>query len=171
MNKILAWILVAGLAIFGIYYTFFRVASVGVEVTETAPDGTEKKIPFSEFAKNGGSYKCDVHQAMSDFENSGTVYMSGGKMRGEFSSVEEGRSIDTSFIYKDGLMYTWSSTMPSLGFKMKANPTASNAEAAASGTYSWNTSEIGDYDCVVWDTDSSKFELPASITFREIIGK
>ena len=171
MNKTLAWVLVGVVVIGGAYYTLKGNKPRATEDGVAQEENSGKKMAFSEFAKRGGAYKCEVKQSMSDFENSGTVYMDGGKMRGEFSSVAEGRTIDTSFVYKDGFMYTWSSAMGAMGFKMEANPTASTEEAAASGTYSWNTGEIGDYNCVAWDTDSSKFELPAGITFRNLESK
>lgn len=170
MNKTLAWVLVAVVVVGGAYYTLKGDRSEPGKET-TNQEETGKKMAFSEFAKSGGSYKCEVKQSMSDFENSGTVYMSGGMMRGEFSTIAEGKQIDTSFIYKGNIMYTWSSAMGAMGFKMEANPMASNEEAAASGTYSWNTSEIGDYNCIVWEADSSKFELPAGITFRDLESK
>ncbi len=170
MNKTLAWVLVAVVVVGGAYYTLKGDKSGAPEET-TNREETGKKMAFSEFAKSGGSYKCEVKQSMSDFENSGTVYISGGMMRGEFSTIAEGKPIDTSFIYKGNIMYTWSSAMGAMGFKMEANPMASTEEASASGTYSWNTSEVGDYNCVAWEADSSRFELPAGITFRDLESK
>ena len=164
------WVLVGAVVLLGGYSIYKNKAKDMPENPELAPTfntETGKKIPFSEFVKQGGSYKCEVHQALSDFENTGTVYLSGGMMRGEFTTIAEGRNMDTTFVYKDGFMHTWSNLMPGMGFKMKADPTLANNDAAASGTYSWNATEIGDYDCVVWTADASKFEIPTNITVKE----
>lgn len=126
----------------------------------TATDG--KKMAFSEFIKQGGSYKCEVKQAMSDFENSGTVYINGANVRGDFSTIAEGRTMNTSFISKDGYSYMWSSAMDG-GFKTKIQ-----TEAGASGTYSWDADQIGDYNCESWTVDEAMFTVPANITFKEM---
>jgi hypothetical protein len=117
---------------------------------------------------NGGSYKCEVKQAFSDMENSGTVYIAGGNIRGEYTTIAEGRTIDTSFIMKDGYSYTWSSALANIGFKTKINTKASGAGAESSGTYSWNASQIGDYNCEPWTADEKTFETPAGMSFKEV---
>src|SRR3989344_1783289 len=105
---------------------------------------------------------------MSDFENSGTVYMSGGNISGEFSTIAEGRPMQTMFMMRDGYSYTWSPDFPTMGFKVKINTDAGDTNADASGTYSWNANQIGDYNCEPWTVDESKFTLPTSIKFQEM---
>ena len=139
----------------------------GEETTETG-----KKMAFSEFVKQGGSYKCTVKQAMNDFENSGTVYINGAQMRGEFSTIAEGRNVDTTFIVTDGYTYSWSSMLPNMGFKMKINPgTNGGGSADTSGTYSFNSEQIGDYNCEPWTVDASMFATPSGMTFTKIEAK
>ncbi len=143
------------------------------ETKEALPvtENTEsKKMAFSEFVKQGGSYRCEVSQSMSDFENNGVVYMDGADMRGEFSTVAEGMEVDSYFIWKDGYMYSWSSTLPTVGFKMKVDPTLSRDGAGAdtSGTYAWNSEEVGEYNCEPWTRDEAVFTLPEGTTFREM---
>lgn len=149
---------------------YFLLTSKKAVDTNTEVRGEEtKKIAFSELVKQGGSYKCDVKQAMSDFENSGTVYMNGSNLRGDFSTIAEGRPIDTSFIFRDGYSYTWSSALSTMGFKMKVPANAEmNGAIDASGTYGWSANQIGDYNCEPWTVDQSKFALPAGMTFTEI---
>jgi len=130
---------------------------------QSGEKSAEKKMAFSEFIKQGGSYKCEVKQAMSDFENSGTIYLNGDKMRGEFTTVAEGRTIMSTFISKDGWMYTWSSASPGMGFKEK---TVKSPGTDESDIYHWNADQIGDYNCEAWTADQSKFDLPAGVTFK-----
>jgi hypothetical protein len=59
--------------------------------------------------------------------------------------------------------------MPTTGFKAKVIENVEpNTNAGMSGTYSFNASQIGEYDCEEWAGDQSKFTLPASVTFTEI---
>lgn len=138
-------------------------------VVQEQPAG--KKMAFSQFVKQGGAYKCDVKQSLSDMENSGTVYINGVNISGEYSTIAEGKNIQTSFIMKDGYSYTWSSSFPSMGFKVKIPAeTEGNTNANAQGTYSWNADQIGDYNCEPWTVDQSKFTIPTTIKFN-VIGK
>ncbi len=172
MNKTLISVAVLAVVIIGGYFIIKgkkpeeAMPVVNSETTtsdQTAQTG-EKKVAFSEFIKNGGSYKCDVKQAMSDFDNSGTVYISGANVRGDFSTIAEGKPMKTSFITKDGFSYTWSPDLPNTGFKIKL----SNESGANAPTW---PSQIGDYNCVAWTADSSMFTVPANITFKEVAGQ
>lgn len=142
----------------------FTETQTGEQMMETngLPAQTGKKMAFSEFIKSGGTYKCEVKQAMSDFENSGTVYVDGANVRGEFSTIAEGRPIDTFFIVKDGYTYTWSSAAPTMGFKIKV---AAETTTDTSQTYDWKQG-VGDYNCQAWTADASMFIPPANVTFK-----
>ncbi len=178
-TKIIIGVLVVGIVAVG--YVTFNKKSVSQEapgnpsideVSDT-PETTQtsgKKMAFSQFIKQDfGSYKCDVKQSVSDFVSSGTVYMNEGKLRGEFSTVAEGRKMDSSFIMKEGYTYNWSSMIP-MGVKVKIPDTSAtpNTSTNTSGTYSWNAEQIGEYNCEEWKADETKFELPSGITFTEI---
>lgn len=148
-----------------------ETVGTGVEVTtEETEQLAGKKMAFSEFIKqDSGSYKCEVKQYMSDFENSGTVYINKGNIRGDFSTVAEGQKMDSSFIKKDNYTYNWSSAAPNMGVKIAvATNTESGTDAQMQGTYSWNAEQIGDYTCEEWTVDESKFSIPTSVTFTEI---
>lgn len=129
-----------------------------------------KKMAFSQFLKQGGAYKCEVKQSMSDFENSGTMYVNGKTLRGEFSTVAEGKKMDSSFISREGYTYTWSSMTPGMGFKMKTveNIEVPDTNVDINGNYAWSADQIGDYNCENWVVDASKFETPKDVTFTEL---
>jgi hypothetical protein len=173
MSKTIVSMLVVGVIIVGGYFVITKNPKKdtgdiknGQQVESTKTEG--KKMAFSAFVKQGGAYKCEVKQAFSDMENSGTVYMSGGNIRGEYTTIAEGRTIDTSFMLKDGYSYTWSSTLVNIGFKTKINTQVDGTNAVNSGTYSWNASQIGDYNCEPWTTDEKMFEVPAGMSFKEV---
>jgi len=137
----------------------------------TTPPASGKKIAFSELVKQGGSYECTVKQVVSNIDSDGVVFMDKDRLRGEFSTLTQGMKIDSTMIMKDGYTYTWSSMMPSAGFKIKVDPganTTADTGVSTSGSYSWNAEQIGDYYCKDWKVDESKFSLPANVKFTEI---
>ncbi len=118
-----------------------------------------KKIAFSEFIKGGGTYECSVTSYLSDMENKGTIYIGGDKIKGEFSTIAEGQSIDSNVIMRDGFMYLWqSASTTGTQIQLKEQTETSN-------TFTWDPNQIGDYDCKPWIYEESKFTLPASIKF------
>ena len=129
---------------------------------------TGKKKAFSVFMKEGGSYKCTVHQYVGDTDTTGTVYLNDGLLRGEYSTAVQGKNIDATVIVRDGFAYTWTSMAPTMGFKSKVVENTETGSTGTTGTYSYNTDQIGDYDCQPWTADNSKFVVPTSMTFREV---
>lgn len=171
MPKILTWVLVAIVVIVGGY---FIIKSDKVSDTEDSnpkevKNETGKKMAFSQFIKNGGSYKCEVKQSISDMENSGTVYISSDKIKGDYTTISEGRTVKTSFIMRDGYSYTWGDMMAGNGFKIKiAQDVTADQSTETSGTYSWNAEQVGDYNCEPWTVNDAVFALPSGITFTDL---
>ena|SRR3989344_8373273 len=170
MSKKLIILVILVAVVVGVYFVFGGSKEVKNEELGNANEEQTagKKMAFSQFLKQGGAYKCEVKQSMSDFENSGTMYINGQNMKGEFSTVAEGRTMNSSFMSRDGYSYTWSSLTPGMGFKIKAEAETSNDDVDTSGTYAWNADQIGDYNCENWVVDATKFELPKDVTFQEI---
>jgi hypothetical protein len=176
MTKIIMWVVVLGVLAGGGYFlskgnSTKEVQSTTTETSSGTPEeATQKKMAFSSFLKNDqGSYQCTVKQYMDDFGSEGIVYVSAGKIRGEFTTVAEGKNLETSIIVDNGYQYVWSSAMQN-GFKMKLpeSTTTSTTGASTSGTYSWNAEQIGDYDCTPWTVEQSKFIPPSTIVFTDM---
>lgn len=179
MSKTLISFLVVGVVLVGGYFAYNSQKDKGAELVinemnqgENNESGTEqpagKKMAFSQFIKQDqGAYKCTVKQIVSDFDSTGTVYMNAGNIRGDFSTVAEGRTMNSYFVMKDGYTYNWSDLAP-MGVKIKIDMDGRNANAEASGTYSWNAEQIGEYNCVEWTVDESKFAVPTTVKFTEI---
>lgn len=136
---------------------------------ESEGQPTGKKIAFSEFIKQGGSYKCTVNQYMEDMETKGTVYIDGDMVRGEYTVEAQGMTIDSTMIVRDGYTYSWSSMMPNVGYKIKAQSSGqADTSAGTSGSYAWNADQIGDYNCEAWRADAAMFTLPSNVTFTAV---
>lgn len=178
MSKTLISVLVVGVLVVGGYFVFrgnkvidnAQVANneiSGEQEQTTVPSG--KKMAFSEFMKQGGSYKCEVNQDVNDVETKGVTYINDGMVRGEYNTKVQGQNINSTLIVRDGFVYSWTSMLPNMGFKAKADTSASgDVTAGASGSYSWNAEQIGDYNCEAWTVDQSKFTVPTNITFKMV---
>lgn len=138
------------------------------EVQSSVQDG--KKMPFDAFVKTDkGSYRCTVDQYLNDMDSEGVVYVSGGAIRGEFKTIAEGKTVETSFLIKGGYQYVWSPMLGSMGIKLRQETDASAAAGGTvpSGTYSWDASQIGEYDCQPWVKTDATFALPTNVTFTD----
>lgn len=169
-SKIIIGIVIAALVIVGGYAAFKQSkAPVQENAEQSITTNEEKKMAFAEFIKKGGSYKCTVHQSVGGMDTVGTTYIHNGMIRGEYNNKVQGSNIDATLIVKDGYSYTWTSMYPTMGFKSKINQEAAvESGAGASGTYSFDAEQIGDYECESWPADNSKFEIPTNITFRQV---
>jgi hypothetical protein len=173
-KTIIAVLIIAGLGV-GAYVAFKPQETIAPQVsgqnetvqTENVPEG--KKMAFSEFMKQGGSYSCTVSQEVQNTTAQGTVYISEGNLRGDFTTSFNGTKMNLSTIVRDGYSYTWSSLMPNSGFKVKvATPNEVDSKAPSEATYSFNADTIGEYDCDPWTPDASKFAIPTSVTFKTL---
>lgn len=169
--KIIIGVLVLGAVGGGVYYYSTPAVKEVKSETASTPEVSGKKMAFADFIKNDtGSYKCTVHQSVANTESTGTVYVANKMISGQFTTMYNGQKIDTSFIMRDGYSYGWTSMMPTMGYKVKVDTDiqAANTNAAASGSYSFNAQQIGDYNCEIWAMDESKFAVPASVTFKAL---
>lgn len=135
-----------------------------------AVDSSSGSGSLAELWKRGGNHMCTITMADALFKSSGTVYVSGNKVRADFNMTmaEMGnKPVTSSMIQKDGEVYTWTNSYPQ-GFKMKVpagtNPTNMTGPNNAGGI---DPSANVKYDCKSWTPDESKFTPPSDIKFME----
>ena len=168
-GKLIVGIIIVGVLGGGYYYFNDANTDEGVGAENNVPTQVEKKMAFSELVKQEGSYKCTVTQNVQNIESTGTVYIKDTKVNGEFSSTVNGTKMNINFIVRDGYSYTWTSMMPTMGYKVKINTdNTSDKNKQTSASYSWNAEQIGDYNCETWVADEAKFAVPASVNFTAI---
>jgi hypothetical protein len=175
MSKIIMWIVIVGIVAIGGYFVFKpgNISENTMQPEETAQEVENmeegKKMAFTDFMRQGGSYRCTVAQIANGTEGNGTVHFDGEMVRGEFNSVVNGLNIDSSLIVRDGYTYSWSSLNPSLGFKVKVEEKETAGEkVSTSADYSFNADLIGSYECEIWTSDPSMFVIPENVKFQEI---
>lgn len=148
-----------------------KKAVVANQLTEDESKESSARMTLKELLL-GGSQTCTYSIAMdTGGTTSGTVYISDGKVRGDFTiSGGESGTYDGSMI-QDGLyMYTWSSLMPQ-GMKIAITQEmrdGTDAGSTASGQTGLDLNQKVEYKCQPWTVDSSKFTPPSNITFSEL---
>lgn len=103
----------------------------------------------------------------SDADTSGTVFVGGGKMRGDFTSPVNGVQMGSHVILDGQIFYMWTDGQTQ-GFKMEFTPSEATAGAATKMPKdSFDPDKKVDYSCSGWTIDQSKFVLPASVKFAD----
>lgn len=185
MNKttrIIVAVVVLLLLAGGGYYLFARSHKNTQTAENTMPQNqmqqmtTGKKSLF-DFFSVAGSEKCTFTDKATN--GSGAVYVSSGKMRGDFQSVVEGKTNQTHMINDGKFIYMWTDGQKT-GYKMSLelvkkeaaqvtispqNNSGSSGERPPSQVANMNRQ--ADYSCGSWSADESKFAVPSDITFTD----
>lgn len=129
----------------------------------TSPSSGNKKT-FGDILKQGGSYACTIEGPINATTSAkGTVYASGGKVRGDVTLSTKTQRVVASFVAKDGYIYYWNSAMPTgQGLKLKYDLSSYKL-----GDFD-QFDQIGNYDCQQWTPDNSMFALPTTTTFQGV---
>lgn len=112
----------------------------------------------------GKNVSCTIDYPDSQVQD-GTVYVSGSKMRGDFSMMTDGKTADSHMINDGTYIYSWSS-VSAQGTKMKVE-TVEEASQEVNTEQKQNVdldTEV-DYKCAPWSVDNSLFVPPANVQF------
>ncbi len=136
-------------------------------VETSAPTSATQTLSLKGLMGMSGNQTCTFDDSTSG--SSGSVYISSGKMRGDFSAKKD-TTETTSHVLSDGTtMYMWSDNQTK-GFKV-ALSSMEKMQASITGTPgSTNTVDVNreaNYHCSGWNVDASKFTVPATITFTD----
>lgn len=133
-------------------------AQTQTETPITTPTPSKKSL--KDLLDMGQSQQCTFTTAVG---NSGVVYISGGKSRGDFTSVANEQTIKSHMISDGQYTYVWMDGQAQ-GFKSAVNTsTTPQPSTAASGSIDVNQSY--NYDCTSWTVDTSLFTPPAAVEF------
>jgi len=139
----------------------------------TQQSGTQKKSLF-DFFSMAGSQKCTFSDQTSN--SSGTVYISSGKMRGDFQSADNGKTNSSHMINDGQYVYFWSDGQNN-GYKMSlttikqqesqvtTSPQSNSSEQTPSQGV--NMKQQSNYSCGPWSEDASMFTVPTNVTFTD----
>ena len=158
-NKTL-WIVGIVIIIAAVAYFLMRGEGASTTLTTLEP-GTSgaSEQSLTELLAAGTSQTCTFTQA----DGEGTVYVAGGKMRGNFTSLADGKTMISHMISDGTTAYTWVDGMPA-GFKMMMN--AQQASGQQQGTVDVNQKLA--YTCSPWTADANAFTPPAGMQFNDL---
>jgi hypothetical protein len=174
----------------GIYYgtkTYVKEDNAVLEEKKPAPDsqavepsassteesasstgGAKKQESFTSILQQGGKQKCSISQPLGQMISTGVVYINNALVRAEFSVSVMDKTINTTMIARDGYMYSWTSGNGAAGTKTKM-PTSDSLKQGTSTVRTWNGDLVKDYSCEAWSPDAKLFEIPSTVTFKEVI--
>lgn len=147
-------------------------AAVDNQTTPAASNNTattQGQGSFKDLIGMGKPLKCDSSFTEQGNTSSGTMYLAGGKMRGDFSAQVQGKTMQSHMIVKDQTSYSWVEGLgTTMGFKMAINPSNTpQGQPASPSAKSVNMDQQVSYNCQPWTEDDSQFALPSGVNFQD----
>lgn len=159
--------LVIGAAVF--VFTGTAPSEVG-ENARKIDAGSMQKNTGSGSLKNlfgmTGSFICTVSSDVASGLASGTVYVSDGKVRGDFTTQANGATVAVHMIQTEGYMYNWSDAYPQ-GVKIKTDVEGATGEQVPMSDMFDANANIN-YSCDPSTVDTNMFVPPANIEFMDL---
>lgn len=128
-------------------------------------DDNSKKNTLSGLLAMGKNTECTFSYEVNGVNSQGTIYISGNKMRGDFSTTIKGSAQESSMINDGEYTYFWGSAMPQ-GVKMKVS--ADQAKATDETKKYYDPDRTVDYDCKTWTVKEVYFIPPTNVTFSDL---
>lgn len=169
---IFALLLIAG----GAFWFMTKKAPVNQTATTNSESSSEmtKVVPTTAPAKSlrslltaGIAQKCTFTSGTEGDSNSGTMYISNGKIRGEYSTKVEGETQNLSMIVDGNTTYLWGGETET-GYKMTIDPSTTVKPGEKPRELSFvDPDQDLNYNCTPWIVDATQFTLPANIKFSD----
>lgn len=139
-----------------------KPADVQVE-TKTEVKNEQKQGSLKQLMSQASPQKCIVSSATENSQSEGTVFIANGKMRGDFVTEVDTKTT-TSHMISDGKTLNGWSDETTMGFMFNMDQTA---QATTTNQQAVDVNSNYNYNCEDWKEDSSKFELPKNIEFKD----
>lgn len=173
---IIAAVVVAILVILAVlFYTQMSKKSpqssqgAAVSEQEGTPEVATTKGTIANLLGSGKNVMCQMDYSNESDSTEGTAYVSGEKMRGDFTiETADGTTMTSHMIRDDQYSYIWTDDN-SKGTKIKVEVTADIEEKAKPQTQQTgvDVDKEVDLDCSNWTVDNSMFIPPTSIEFTD----
>lgn len=141
-------------------------AQEAAEVTEEKSDESVSGSILS-LLQGGKNVSCTYSIDTEGGNTSGTVYIAGEKMYGEFTTTANGQSFDSKVIRDGEYMYAWSSAVAG-GTKMKIVESDGDTVETEKDETTKSLEQEVDFKCGRWTVDDSKFTPPSDIEFTDL---
>lgn len=158
MAKILIWVVVIAVVVGGGWYFLSRD-------TEAPRDGENAGVSIAELLSSSTAQKCTISQSAEGSSSEGTIYVAGGKVRGDFVSQSGGQTMTAHLLVDGTTSYSWVDGL-GVGIKAPVRVDASTGEAVEGEV---DINQKLDYQCEPWTSvDTSLFAVPATVQFTDL---
>lgn len=115
---------------------------------------------------SGNSQTCTYSSNSNNITVNGTVYISGGKVRGDFTSEANGQTSTGHNIYDGKTTYVWTDGATT-GYMMDVNPSTQESTSTSGDQTqeSANMEQPFDYKCQPWTPNETYFKAPPDVKF------
>lgn len=163
--------IIAILVVVGIGYAVFRSDDGVNDDTATTTTEVTDEGGFSgnlfELAARGGSWKCTWASDTSGVAMTGTVFVDRGKFKSDAEVTSGGMNITAHTIGDGTYVYSWTSIMPTTGFKFRVTEGPNGLPPQGTAAQAEQFASMYNYDCDPWVAESGTFALPSGVTFTE----
>lgn len=143
-----------------------KPVEVAEQNVQQAPENTSQKGTIQSLIAAGKNVVCEIN--MGDQGGSGTTYVSGNKLRGDFTVQIENNPMATHMVSDGEYLYMWTDGSTQ-GTKFKIDPETQKKVATSSGQASVTDFEKEvDLKCTAWTIDNSKFTVPTDVKFTDL---
>jgi len=163
-------IIVGGYGAYRVYKHFKRLASpASVVQTQTVTTSETATQSLRDLIAQGVSQSCNY----STDKSQGTLYLSDGKIRGDFNVTTVGSDGTTAttvshMVIMDGTNYLWTDAMKT-GIKVAFDQNATPAPATApTPSSNFDANAKLNFKCSAWVADPSLFTLPTDVKFMSL---
>lgn len=169
MNKTIG-IVIAIVVIAGGAYLVLRNKSSNTESTKNDTSSAQtqsteaSESSLQSLLASGKSQKCTYSNNENGTTSTGTFYISGGKSRGDITSVIDGKTSVTHMIYDNSTSYVWIGDSTT-GFKMAMNADQTNSNQDQSQGV--NPNKNYNFSCSGWTADDAMLNPPSNVEFKE----
>lgn len=147
--------------------TTTTTGTTGTNTTGTTPKKTP--VTFKSIFAQTANTQCDYAQTDTNSNGASVIYISGGKMHGEFRADINGAKTASIMIYNGGYLYSWkegATVGTKASIKSLADLPAVIPTDLTSGAILGTGSENVSWNCHAWNTDPKMFVLPTYVTFK-----
>lgn len=130
---------------------------------ETKPADSTTKGSIKSLLAAGKNVNCTI--SYPDAGSTGTVYVSGQKMRGDFNMMVEGKPMESHMIQDGTYVYSWTGSQ---GAKFKVDETLKASPVPGGQQQNVDLDKEVDYKCSSWSADNSKFTVPTDVKFVDM---
>ena len=151
----------------GVYYASHHGSSYQEEATVNTDAnvvaGTSSSGSLRDLLSFGKNVMCTIDESTATSSVSGTVYISGTMMSGDFTTrMQTAGTVESHMIRNGDTVYAWTGSQ---GAKMTMTNMMS---ASAKSNNNVNLDQKVNYKCSDWSVDNGKFTPPTSVHFTDI---